>query len=133
MCLEELLLHLELRNLLQGPQPHAEMVDILSDGANVVQMLLSSSPNHTLLMRRIKHSDVLNRKKFQLDSSVSEMISLERVTRSTAMTTSNLYVDRWRCVTPLASPSPSSISLLLDVCHVVCGPPAAGKTTLARR
>ena len=140
MCLESLLSHLELRRLLQGPQAHAEMVDVLSDVANVVQMLLSSSPNHTLLMKRMSRSDVLNDKKFQLTGNVRELITLERITRNVAKTTSSLYVDRWRsCSTPPSSSSSSTSSskhdleLDMPVCHVVCGPPAAGKTTLARK
>ena len=120
LFLESLISHLEIRNTLQGPYPHAEMVDVLSDIANVTQLLLSSSPNHTLLLKRLSQSVQL----FQTYNiaSVRTLIEMEQMTRNAAQSIGQLYVDRWR----------TESSHTNNICHIVCGPPASGKTTISK-
>ena len=123
LFLESLLSHLEILRTLQGPYSHAEMVDVLSDIANVTQRLLSSSPNHTLLIKWLRQSTLLN-ETFNV-SSIRTLISMEQITRCAAQSTGKLYVDRWRM-------NSSLIYASTNICHVVCGPPASGKTTTAK-
>ena len=127
LFLESLLSHMTVRQTLTttGLYPHAELVDVFSDISTSIEMLLTSTPNHTLLMNNgIKKSKILST--YNL-TSIHTLIQMEQTMKKVAQSIGKLYADRWR----MGSGNTNNSSN--NVCHVVCGPPAAGKTTVAKR